>query len=67
MLFVRNAVGGIKQGLSEVRTVRVLMTYITSLHWQAYKSFSTRNERGEEVSFQALSSTGVGAKGRGWE
>ena len=65
MLFVHNAVGGIKQGLSEVWTVQVLMTYITSLHWQAYKSFSTRNER-EEMSFQALSSsTGVGGKGLG--
>lgn len=68
MLFVHNAVGGIKQGLSEVWTVQVLMAYVTSLHWQVYKSFSTHNERGEEVSFHALSSSaGVGGKGRGWE
>lgn len=65
MLFVPSLGGGIKQGLSEVWTVQVLMTHTTSLHWQVYNSFSTHNER-EEVSFRALIiSTRVGEKGRG--
>lgn len=39
MLFVPSAGGGIKESLSEVWTVQVLMTHMTSLHWQVYNSF----------------------------